>query len=288
MLKPFGLLRPGSVAEASAELERLDEAAVIYAGGAELLLLMRQGLVQPEYLIDIKHIPELHGIRREDGGVSIGAAVTHWDLERDPVLQEHIPLLPEVESHVGNIRVRNQGTLGGNLCFADPHADPATPLLVLDAEVEVASAGGARLMPLDDFLIGTYETALEQGEILARVRVHDLPPGWGYAYQRIERFFRPTLNAAVASQAQGEVVGDVRMAVGCVGPRAVRLTDLEAQLRGLTLSDASEAIAGARDSLEEMLMPVDDLLGSAGYKLDITVVALQRALRRSMTGGMGD
>ncbi len=288
MLKPFRLLRPGTVAEAGEELERHDDAAAIYAGGAELLLLMRQGLLQPEYLIDIKHIPELHGIRRENGGISIGAAVTHWDLERDGEIRKHYPLLAEAESHVGNIRVRNQGTLGGNLCFADPHADPATPLLVLDAEVELGSTRGSRVMPLDDFLLGMYETALEPGEILARVRVEPLPPGWGVAYQRIERFFRPTLNAAVAARSGGNVVNEVRMAVGCVGPRAVRLPDLEGRIRGLTVEDAVEAIRGARELLEEVLMPVDDLLGSAAYKLDITVVALERALRTSMMGGMGD
>jgi carbon-monoxide dehydrogenase medium subunit len=288
MLKPFRLLRPGTIAEAGAELERHEDAAAVYAGGAELLLLMRQGLLQPEYLVDIKHIPELHGIRRENGGISIGAAVSHWDLERDGDIRERFPLLAEAESHVGNIRVRNQGTLGGNLCFADPHADPATPLLVLDAEVEVGSARGSRIMPLDDFLLGMYETALEPGELLTRIRVEPLPPGWGVAYQRIERFFRPTLNAAVAARGEGDVVADVRMAVGCVGPRAVRLPELESQIRGLPVEEAVDAIRGARGSLEEALMPVDDLLGSAAYKLDITTVALERALRTSMMGGMGD
>lgn len=288
MLKPFRLLRPESVGEAGAELERLDDAAAIYAGGAELLLLMRQGLLQPEYLIDIKQIPELHGIRRENGGISIGAAVTHWDLERDGEIRERFPLLAEAESHVGNIRVRNQGTLGGNLCFADPHADPATPLLVLDAQVDLRSAHGSRVMSLDDFLLGMYETALEPGEILARVRVEPLSSEWGFAYQRIERFFRPTLNAAVAARAEGNVVAEARMAVGCVGPRAVRLPALEGQIRGRTVEEAVEALHDARASLEELLMPVDDLLGSAAYKLDITMVALERALRTSMMGGLGD
>lgn len=288
MLKPFRLLQPESVAEASDHLQRYGDDAAIYAGGAELLLLMRQGLLQPQYLIDIKRIPELFGVSAENGTVAIGAAVTHWSLERDPLVTSRLPLLAEAESHVGNIRVRNQGTLGGNLCFADPHADPATALLVLDAEVELASAHGTRAMSLDDFLLGTYETALEEGEILARIHAHDLPPGWGFNYQRIERFFRPTLNAAVAAQRQGDAVADVRMAVGCVGPRAVRLPDLEDGIRGLPLEDAVEAIGAAREQLEEILMPVDDLLGSAEYKLDVTIVALERALRVSMMGGTRD
>lgn len=288
MLRPFRVLRPESAAEASAELQRLDEAAAVYAGGAELLLLMRQGLLQPDYLVDIKGIPELRGIRAQDGGVSIGAVVTHYELERSVLVRAELPLLAEAESHVGNIRVRNQGTLGGNLCFADPHADPATALLVLNASVELASASGRRALPLVDFLAGTFETALEPGEILARVNVPPVPPGWGFAYQRIERFFRPTLNAAAAALWNRDVIGEVRLAVGCVGPRAVRLGGLEVQLRGLTAAEASTVIRDARDSLEEALMPVDDLLGSAEYKLDVTTVALERALRASRMGGERD
>src|SRR5204862_5056904 len=127
---PFRVLTPTSVAEAASELDRLADAAKVYAGGAELLLLMRHGLLEPEYLVNIKRVPGLHGIEWDGGALRIGAAVTHRELEHSAAVHERVPTLGEAEHHIGNIRVRNQGTIGGNLCFADPHADPGTALLV--------------------------------------------------------------------------------------------------------------------------------------------------------------
>src|SRR5207253_1674915 len=195
MLNPFRVISPTTVPEAAAELDRLGDAARIYAGGAELLLLMRNGLLDPDYLVNIKLVPSLHGIRWDGQVLRMGAAVTHRELERDPLVRDHAPTLGEAERHVGNIRVRTQGTLGGNLCFADPHADPGTALLVHDASVTVEGARGPRQLPLDEFFVGTYETALDPSELLTEVQVPPLPPGWGWSFERIERFYRPTANA---------------------------------------------------------------------------------------------
>ena len=282
MLSPFHVLSPTTVREASAELDRLGDSAQVYAGGAELLLLMRHGLLEPDYLVNIKRVPSLHGIRWENDMLYIGAAVTHRELERAPLVHDHAPTLGEAERHVGNIRVRNQGTLGGNLCFADPHADPGTALLVHDASVTVEGATGPRQLPLDDFFVGTYETALDPGELLTEVQVRPLPAGWGWSFERIERFYRPTVNAAAAVSTDDGHIAEARLAVGCVGPRALRLTELEDRIKGLSLADAQREIADSGAYLVERLEPVSDLLGAADYKVHVTGVLLARAVEQAV------
>ncbi len=280
MLKPFRVLEPTTVAEAAAELSRLGERARVYAGGAELVLLLRQGLLDADYLVNVKRIPGLDAIAWEDGAVRIGATVVHRRLETDPLVRERLPLFAYAEAQVGNVRVRNQGTVGGNLCFADPHADVATALLVYDATVRL---GGAALrdLPLAEFLVGTYETALAPDELLTEIRVPPLPPGWGHAYLRVEQYYRPTLNVAAALAREDGRLGAARLAVGCVGPKAVRLGELEGRLRGLPLADAQRVVAEARPYLAEVLEPVDDLLGSAEYKVYLAGVLLGRALAQA-------
>ncbi|MBV9120034.1 MAG: FAD binding domain-containing protein, partial [Chloroflexi bacterium] len=261
---------------AGEELRRLGENAKVYAGGVELLLLMRTGLVEADWLVDIKHIPGMNDLGWDGQAMTIGACVTHAQLQREPLIQEHLPVLAEAEPHVGNIRVRSQGTLGGNLVFADPHADPATALLIHDPTVTLGGAGTVRRLKLAEFLVGTYDVDLQEGELLLDIRAEPLPAGWGTAFMRIEQFYRPTLNVAAAVHD-----GDVRLAVGCVGPRALRLTELEARLRGASPKDADALISASGEYLEELLEPVSDQLGSAEYKLHITKVVLGRALRRA-------
>jgi carbon-monoxide dehydrogenase medium subunit len=282
MISPFTVLNPTTVPEAAAEMDRLGDAARIYAGGAELLLLMRQGLVEPDYLVNIKHVLSLHDIGWDGQTLRLGAAVTHRQLEHNALVHEHAPTLGEAERHIGNIRVRNQGTLGGNLCFADPHSDPGTALLVHDASVTVEGPGGPRSMPLDDFFVSTYETALDPTELLTEVQVAPLPSGWGWSFERIERFYRPTVNAAAAVATDDGHIRDVRLSVGCVGPRALRLHELEGKLQGLTFADAQRAIANSTEYLTEQLEPVSDLLGAADYKVHVTSVLLARALENAL------
>ncbi|MFI5266825.1 MAG: FAD binding domain-containing protein [Chloroflexota bacterium] len=281
MLKPFRLLRPATIEEASRDLTRLGDQAKIYAGGVELLLLMRHGIADAEYLIDVKRIPGMDRLTWDGQHVSIGACVTHRTLDDHSLVAEHLPLLAEAESHVGNIRVRAQGTLGGNLCFADPHADPGTALLVHEATVTLAGARGQRELPLSGFFRGMYDVALQEGELLTGVRVSPLPAGWSWGFQRFEQFYRPTLNVAAAVRLEGDRLAEARLAVGCVGPQAIRLPELEQRLRELPLADALGLIAESASYLEERLEPVSDLLGSAGFKIHLTKVLIGRAIKQA-------
>jgi carbon-monoxide dehydrogenase medium subunit len=288
VLQPFRVLTPANIEQASAELVRLGERATIYAGGAELILLLRYGMVHAEYLINIKCINGLNEIGWDGQTVQIGATVTHRRLETDPLIRERLPLLADAESQIANIRVRSQGTLGGNLCFSDPHSDPGTALLLYNAKVILASKDGLRQIPLADFLSGMYTTALKPGELLQKVFVTPLPVEWGAAYLRVHRYQRPTLNVAVATKLRNGTVEDARLAIGCVGPKPQRLSELEAKIRGEKLDGAKRIFAGSKRYLKDQLEPVDDLLGSADYKIYMAAVLLSRALSQaSRSNGKG-
>jgi CO/xanthine dehydrogenase FAD-binding subunit/aerobic-type carbon monoxide dehydrogenase small subunit (CoxS/CutS family) len=278
MLPTFKLIRPTTVAEAAGELNRLGDSAKLYAGGAELALLMRHGLVDPEYLIDIKGIPELGRITPNGAAVSIGACATHHRIERDPLVRAQLPAFAYAESQVANVRVRAQGTLGGNLCFNDPHSDPGTALLIHEASVAVANGTAQRQMPLEDFLSEMYATALEPDELLVSVDAPLPPNGWGSSYHRVHRYQRPTLGVAAAAKFAGGRIEGLRLAVGCVSAKPMRLRDLERELIGADIQSARRLIQDRKRYLRELLYPVDDLLGSAAYKLYMTQVLLGRAL----------
>lgn len=284
MFLDLHLLRPTNVAEVVTELKFLGDAAKVYAGGAELLLLLRHRLLQVDYLIDIKGIGSLGTVSWDGTAVRLGSTVTHRQLEKDSLVREMIPTFAYAESQVANVRVRNHGTLGGNLCFNDPHSDPGTVLLIYEAAVTVVGSGGERQMPLGEFLKGMYETALEPDELLVEVEVPPLPVGWGSAYLRVHRQQRPTLGVAVAAKVERERLAAVRLAVGCVGPAAKRLTELENSVQGSTVKEAGRAVESSGSYLRNVLEPVDDLLGSAEYKLYMARVLLRRALDQSVRG----
>jgi carbon-monoxide dehydrogenase medium subunit len=282
MLPPFKILDTDSVTDAVRELARLGDQAKLYGGGTELLILLRHNLLRTDYLLNIKPIAELGGIRCNDNSVRIGASVTHRRLETDPIIRDRLPLFADAESQVANIRVRGQGTIGGNLCFNDPHSDPATALLIYDASVNIQGPNGAKHMPLRQFLCGMYATVLEPEELLVSVDVPCLPARWGSSYLRIHRLQRPTLTVAAAAARGNGAIEDVRLAVGCVGPTAVRLTELEAKIRAGDPNDGRKIIKESKAYLRKTLEPIDDLLGSAEYKIYIAAVLLERALVQAL------
>ena len=199
MLRPFRVSQPTSVTEACAELAHLGEDAKVYAGGTELILLLRLGLVQYTHLVDVKKVPELGELAWNGKAMHIGAAVTHRRLERSAEVAAHLPLLQQATELVANVRVRNVGTLGGNLCFGDPHSDPAPALLVHDTKVKIGKHSSNRTIGLEAFYRGLFETAIAPDEILIELQVEPLPPGVGSAYLRAARFERPSLGVAVAA-----------------------------------------------------------------------------------------
>jgi carbon-monoxide dehydrogenase medium subunit len=288
MLRPFTLHRPETAEEACALLARLGEDAVPYAGGTELLLLMKLGLLRPPHLVDVKRISELSGLT--DGGrLTIGATVTHRALERSALVRARCPLVASVARHVANVRVRNVGTVGGNLAFADPHSDLATLFLALDARVELVSPRGRRELALDDFVRGPWETARRPDELLACVKLAPWPSS-AAAYVKFGVHERPTLGIAVALGADGREsarIHDARIAVGCVGPRPARMAEAEARLRGVTADQIDDVIGAVGEAAAAGVDPADDLHGSADYKREMVAVFVRRALRAAAARARG-
>jgi len=275
VLRAFELHRPTTIAEAAALLAARPEAA-LYAGGTELLLLMKAGLMRPADVIDLKRIPGLDGLAEAAGALTIGATVTHRALERDPLVRARWPLVAAVAAHVANVRVRNVGTVGGNLAFADPHSDLATLFLLFDATVELASATGVRALPLAELIRGPYETARRLDEVLTGVRLRAWPARTVGVYVKFGLHERPTLGLALAVtlDANDRVIA-ARLAVGCVSPRPHRVEAAERVLVGRpvgTLTDEVATLAAAA------VDPLSDLHGGADYKRELTRVFTRRAL----------
>src|SRR6266699_6795413 len=195
-LSRFEIHQPASALEASQMLSHYGEDAGIYAGGTELLLAMRHQALKYRHLIDLKVVPGLDSIEVRDGSIEIGATSTHRSIERSALVRQNQPALAEMESQVANVRVRATGTLGGNLCFAEPHSDPATLLLVLGGAVIVESAAGAREIPLGELIAGAYETSLAAEELLAAVEIPLPAKSQRASYLKFQLKERATLGLA--------------------------------------------------------------------------------------------
>lgn len=286
-LPPFELHAPRTVEEATELLGAYGEDAALYCGGTELLLLMKLGFAGYGQLVDVKGIEELRGISASDGVLRIGAAVTHRALERSPLVQEGWPALAEMERRVANLRVRNAGTLGGNLCFADPHSDPATFLLAADARCVCRRGGGeARRLSVGEFVRGPYQTALAPGELLVSVELPPPPPGAVMIHAKLAFRERPAATVSCLARVEAGRVAEARVAVGSVGVVPVRSARAERLLAGLEAgAPDAEVLERAGIAAAEDARAVEDADGSVAYKENLVRVLVGRsfaeALRRA-------
>jgi len=267
-------------------LTHYGDSVKLYAGGTELLLLLKAGLLQYEHLVNIKTIPALNAIcyRNDDHVLIIGALATHREIELSSVVQRHFSLLAELESSIGNVRVRNTGTIGGNLCFAEPHSDPATLLLALGAQLKLQRSSAERILSLDQFILGSYETVLHQDELLTEIRIPLPSSKTGGAYQRFQFHERPTVSVAVFLTLDGgeEGIKDAKIAVGCVNTKPLRATEAEACLRGKDVDQAGDFFPEAGRLAARITDPTDDLDGPRDYKKHLVEVFVRRALQQAL------
>lgn len=278
MLRRFRLEEPETVAEASELLSRFGESAKVYAGGTELLLAMKEGLVQYERLVNLKKLTGLSGVRQEGNEIRIGALCTHHQLEGSGLLQRHLPSLVKLEQNVANVRVRQAGSLGGNLCFAEPHADPGTLLMALGAKMVAGKSTGEREITAEEFFVDAYETSLQSDEVLTEIRVPVPADRFRSAYLKFGYLERPSVGVAVAFNLNG-VVSDVRVAVGCAGPAPRRVSEAEALLEGKSREEAQKNLAQAGLAAGRASQAISDLHGSQEYKEHIVGVLLKRAFQ---------
>ncbi len=281
-LAPFELHVARSVAEATGLLTELADDAVIYAGGTELLLLMKLGFAAYGHLVDVKHIEELHGISLAGGSLRIGAVVTHRDIERSRIVLQGWPELARLEGHLANIRVRSVGTIGGNLSFADPHSDPQTFLLAADARVIIGSGDDRRGVPATAFTTGPYETVIGPGEVLVAVELPAIGPGAAMVHHRFAFHERPAATVGcLVRAAEGRIV-DARVAVGSVGVVPVLVPEVAPLLAGQPAGAPDPATLTRCGQLAaDASQPVTDSNGSADYKHHLVGVMVGRCLREA-------
>ena len=272
---------PESVSEVSELLGRFGDSAKIYAGGTELLLAMKEGLVQYERLIDVKKL-RCKDVTLENGALSIGALCTHRELETSEVVKEKLPALAKLEHNVANVRVRQVGTIGGNLCFAEPHADPGTLLIALGAKMIAEKSSAQREIPAEEFFVDAFETALEPDEVLTKIVVPVPGPTGRSAYLKFGYLERPSVGVGVAFNLNGQV-SSMRIAVGCAGPAPRRVQDAEALLEGKSREEAERNLAQAGALAGRAAQAITDLHGSQDYKEHIVGVLLKRAFLSALS-----
>lgn len=278
--------------EAVAALQEHGDAARLYAGGTELLLVMKQKIAQFDYLIDVKRIPELSTISAANGHLRVGALCTHLEVERSQVVRTQLPFLCEVESEVANIRVRNVGTIGGNLYFAEPHSDLGLVSVLLNATMNVAGPGGARTVPAGELFLGPYATTVEPTEVMTAVDFPLLPAGAGTAYLRFRFHERPSVavGAILSPAADGRTIAEARIGIGCAGPVPVRIPAAESLIQG-ALAESLLGSGGAPESAGTeaagAVETMGDFSGSAEYKSHLISVLVARAVRTAASRMLG-
>ena len=285
MIRDFEYLTPKTIKEALTLWDKYGDEAKIIAGGQSLLVLMRQGLVAPKYLIDIKGISELNYIKSDAKvGLRIGALTTHRTIEKSPLIREGFAVLAEMENRLASIQTRNWGTIGGNICHADPAGDPAPVLIALKATLTTASIKGERSMAVEDFELDYFETALEPGELLTEIQVPASPSHTGAAYSKFNIIQSDLATVGVAVSvtlgAGDGICQDIRIALGAAAPTAMRAKKAEAAVRGKKITENLLKEAGEIASTE--VEPISDIVASEEYRRELVKVMVKRVGKEAL------
>ena len=281
-MNPIKFLEPTNFSEASALLAEHGDEAKVIAGGVSVTLMLQQKLIAPSVLVSLGRISDGDFIRLESDGLHIGALAKLHDLERSQIVREFCPALAYTFSVVGNVRVRNQATLGGNLSAADYAADPPSMLMALDARVQVIGPEKKREIPLDNFFLGFYTTALESTEILTEIIIPKPARAAYFKYTSISAEGRPCVAVGVAADYDSDLCKDLRIAVGAAVETPQRIESAEAMARGQTLTD--ELVAAIANEYSLTLEPLTDVRGSAWYRKEMIRVFVKRALEEVRNG----
>ncbi|MSP41225.1 MAG: xanthine dehydrogenase family protein subunit M [Deltaproteobacteria bacterium] len=278
----FDYQEPTTLKKVFAMMEKHGEEGRVMAGGTSLLIMMRQRLLTPKVVISLNRVPKFDKISYSaKDGLRIGAGARHRDIELSKAVRQHYPLLHETFRKVAQPRIRNMGTVGGNLAAGDPLTDPGASLIALDAQVTLTSSNGQRTLPLDEFFIDYYQTAIEPGELLTQIHVPPpTRPAWAhikFTPRSVEDF--ATVGVAITLNVIDGICEDVRLGLNSVSSTIVHAKKAEAVLRGKTITD---------DLLREMgevaaseCDPTDDNRGSAEYKRELVKVLVPRAAQEA-------
>jgi len=282
-MRRFQLIEPASLAEASQALAEDEEARAI-AGGTALLVMTKLGVFIPTTLVNLLKLDGLRDIAYGPDGLRIGALASIHDVERHPEVRQRYPILASACHVVANIRIRNLATIGGNIANADYQSDPPAVLLALDASVEIAGPSQTRRIPLDDLLVGSYETTLEPGEIVTAIHIPPPPAGAEGRYVKFTTRSsedRPSAGVAALVTTSNGIIDDARIVVGAVSPRPVRV-DVAEIAHGQAASPS--LVAAMASAAAAAVEPVEDLRGGVEYKRRLTEVLTRRLLTESLQG----
>lgn len=284
MMKDFDYFMPKTLEEALSLLSQYKDEAKIIAGGQSLLVVMKQGLLAPEYVIDLKGISALDYITVDGKDLRIGALTVHRAIEKSPIVQKHFMILSEMERNLATVQTRNWGTIGGNLCHADPAGDPASVFVVLNAKLKLASQGRERMMDMEEFSKDYLEAALEPGEMLTEIQVTTPPPHTGTAYDKlmVMQGDMGIVGAAVSitlSKGNG-ACEDARIALSNAASIPLRAREAEKCLIGKKINEKLIEEAGHVASAEAD--PPSDVHGSAEYRREMIKVFVNRAAQRAL------
>lgn len=281
-MREFSYLAPQTVSEALALLEAHAGEAVLLNGGTDVVVQLRDRLIAPKFVVDIKRIEALHALTfTEAEGLFIGACVTMNELAAFMPVREHYPFLAEAANSVGSAQVRNRATCIGNIANASPLADTATPLLAMDAHVHAQGPGGTRVIPLKEFIVFVRKTSLKPGELVTGISVPYLK-GIKGAFVKISR--RKMVDLSTVCLTLADHNGDCRVAMGAVAPTPIRLQKTEAFLNGRGYG-TDDAVEEAVKLAQSEISPIDDVRATREYRYDATAAALRRAAKALRLGG---
>ncbi|HEY6271292.1 MAG TPA: xanthine dehydrogenase family protein subunit M [Terriglobales bacterium] len=284
MIPPaFEYLRPKSIPEALAFLERYGDDAKILSGGQSLIPMMKLRLARPAFLIDLNRISGLAYIKEDGGFLKIGGLTREADIESSPLVRTKYPILLDTAGVIADPQVRNLATVGGNLAHGDPANDHPATMMALEAQIVATGKKGERVIPVESFFVSLFTTALEPGEILTEIRIPRAQPRSGGAYIKVERKVGDFATAAVAAEVALDDTGTVRkagIALTNVGPTPIKAKKAEDFLRGKK-PDAT-AIAQAAQLAADDAQPSSDLRGPAEYKRGLIKELTKRAITRAV------
>lgn len=275
----FEYLKPHNVSEAIDLLRRYGDDAKLLAGGQSLVPMMKLRVARPKYLVDIHRIGDLNYIRKEPGQIRCGAMIRHVQIQESPLLREHLPILCEAASTIGDVQVRNRGTLGGGLVEADPSGDYGPVVLALNAQMRCVGPNGERLIPAREFFSFAYTSVLENDEILTEIIFPLLENSSAGVYLKLERVAGDFAIAGAAVQLSVDQSGICRqIGIGVTGAGAVpqKAVSIETLLLGQKITPA--VIEQVGSLIQQGAEPIEDLRGSASYKKKAVGAVLRRAI----------
>lgn len=279
----FEYFEPVELKELHDLLSQYGEDARVIAGGQSLLIMMRQGLLRPAVLISPDKISALNVILQQGNEMILGAMATQTQIAQEEKIRRHFPLLAQAASKVGSVHVQNLGTIGGNLCHAEPNGDSAPALLAAGASVRVSGKPGERPIPLEEFFRGPFENVLEADEVLTHVHVPMPAEGTTSIYLKhvLRAVDRATVSVGLLMQLEnGGRCREIRIGLGGAAPTPMRAKQAEALLRGERITES--AIEAASVEVSKSCDPLSDAHGPADYKRKMAGLLTKRALRQAL------